>query len=195
MHKTFSAVLTALLLMAGGALADSKTADADLDRLSEALNAIHSLKGEFSQVDPSGTVESGDVYIEKPGKMRFEYKPPSGTLVVSDGVDVAVFNKKLNTTDRYPLASTPLNLLLSDHVNLKGSQYVVGLEHRPGFMVVHARSTDRRLTGNITIVFSDPGLELRQWTVVDAQGLATTVSLRNVQTGVALEPALFLTHG
>jgi outer membrane lipoprotein-sorting protein len=195
MRKTFSIALMALLVVARGALADSKSADADLDRLSAALNAIHSLKGEFSQVDPNGAVEGGDVYIEKPGKMRFEYKPPSGMLVVSDGIDVAVFNKKLNTADRYPLASTPLNLLLSDHVNLKGSQYVVGLEHRPGFMVVHARSTDRRMTGNITIVFSDPGLELRQWTVVDAQGLATTVSLRNVQTGVALEPALFLTHG
>jgi outer membrane lipoprotein-sorting protein len=195
MRKTFSTALAVLLIAASGALAASKPADADLDRLSAALNAIHSLKGEFSQVDPSGAVEGGDVYIEKPGKMRFEYKPPSTVLVVSDGIDVAVFNKRLNTTDRYPLASTPLNLLLSDHVNLKGSQYVVGLEHRPGFMVVHARSTDRRMTGNITIVFSDPGLELRQWTVVDAQGLATTVSLRNIQTGMALEPALFLTHG
>ena len=51
------------------------------------------------------------------------------------------------------------------------------------------------MTGNITIMFSDPGLELRQWTVVDAQGLATTVSLRNLQTGVSFQPVLFLTHG
>ena len=196
MRKALLLVLATVLFSATAlAAGDSKTADADLNRLSDSLNAIHSLKGEFSQVDPSGAVESGDVYIQKPGKMRFEYKPPSNILVVSDGIDVAVFNKKLNTVDRYPLASTPLNLLLSDHVNLKGSQYVVGLEHRPGFMVVHARSTDRRMTGNITIVFSDPGLELRQWTVVDAQGLATTVSLRNMQTGVPLEPTLFLTNG
>jgi outer membrane lipoprotein-sorting protein len=196
MRRPLFAVFAVLLFFAPAAFAQSgKPADADLDRLSAALNAIHSLKGEFAQVDPNGAVEGGDVYIQKPGKMRFEYRSPSSVLVVSDGVDVAVFNKKLNTTDRYPLASTPLNLLLSDHVNLKGSQYVIGLEHRPGFMVVHARSTDRRMTGNITIVFSDPGLELRQWTVVDAQGLATTVSLRNVQTGVTLQPELFLTHG
>ena len=194
MRTALFAAVAALLFIAPATFADT-TADADLDRLSAAMNAIHSLKGEFSQIDPNGAVEGGEVYIEKPGKMRFEYKPPSAVLVVSDGVDVAVFNKRLNTTDRYPLASTPLNLLLSDHVNLKGSQYVVGLEHRPGEMVVHARSTDRRMTGNITIVFSDPGLQLKQWTVVDAQGLATTVSLRNIQTGVALDPALFLTHG
>jgi outer membrane lipoprotein-sorting protein len=116
-------------------------------------------------------------------------------LVVSDGMNVAVFNKKLNTKDRYPLSTTPLNILLSDHVNLKGSSSVIGIDRKPGEIVVRARSNDRRVTGNITIVFSDPDLALKQWTVVDAQGLATTVTLRNVQTGVAIAPELFLTHG
>lgn len=189
-----AAVIALFASAAAGASLTSRDA-ADLDRLSAALNAIHSLKGEFVQVDPNGQVEQGTVYIQKPGKMRFEYQPPSATVVVSDGIDIAVFNKRLNTADRYPLSTTPLNILLSDHVNLKENKYVVGIEHRPGEIVVNARSNDRRMTGNITIVFADPGLELRQWTVVDAQGLATTVSLRNVQTGVSLQPVLFLTHG
>jgi len=185
-----------LLVSVTTVLADySAQEKSDLDRLSAALNAIHSLKADFVQNDPNGAVEQGEVYIEKPGKMRFEYKPPSALTVVSDGIDVAVFNKKLNTTDRYPLSTTPLNLLLSDHVNLKGSAYVIGIDHKPGVIVVHARSNDRRMTGNIAIVFSDPDFELKQWTVVDAQGLATTVALRNVQTGITLQPELFLTHG
>ncbi|MBV8798244.1 MAG: outer-membrane lipoprotein carrier protein LolA [Alphaproteobacteria bacterium] len=190
-------IVGALVFSATAVCADysAKDAAADLDRISASLNAIHTLKGEFVQQDPNGAVEQGTVYIQKPGKMRFEYKPPSTVLVVSDGIDVAVFNKKLNTADRYPLASTPLNLLLSDHVNLQKSTYVVAIEHQSGAIVVHARSNDRRTTGNITITFSDPGLELRQWTVVDAQGLATTVTLRNMQSGVTLQPELFLTHG
>jgi outer membrane lipoprotein-sorting protein len=190
------AAALAILLSATAVSADfSKQDAADLDRLSEALNAIHSFKAEFTQIDPNGAVEQGEAYVQKPGKMRFEYKPPSNVLVVSDGIDVAVFNKKLNTADRYPLASTPLNILLSDHANLGENRNVIGIEHRPGEIVVHARSNDRRMTGNITIVFADPGFALKQWTVVDAQGLATTVTLRNVQTGVALQPELFLTHG
>lgn len=194
--RTFFAVLAVLLFSLTPVWAvPSKQDLADLDRISAALSAIHSLKGEFTQLDPNGAIEHGEVYIQKPGKMRFEYKPPSTVLVVSDGIDVAVFNKKLNTADRYPLSTTPLNLLLSDRVNLRESKYVVGLEHQPGQLVVHARSTDRRMNGNITIVFSDPGLELKQWTVVDAQGLSTTVTLQNMQTGVDLQPALFLTHG
>jgi len=189
-------IAAALVLSVTTVSADFTKQDAaDLNRLSDALNAIRSLKGEFVQLDPNGATEQGEVYIQKPGKMRFEYKPPSTVLVVSDGVDVAVFNRKLNTKDRYPLSTTPLNILLSDHVNLKGSSSVIGIDHKPGEIVVRARSNDRRVTGNITIVFSDPELALKQWTVVDAQGLATTVTLRNVQTGVALAPELFLTHG
>jgi outer membrane lipoprotein-sorting protein len=194
--RKFAFTAAVLLTSITAVSADYSTQEKnDLDRLSATLNAIHTLKAEFFQNDPNGAVEQGEVYIEKPGKMRFEYKPPSTLTVVSDGIDVAVFNKKLNTTDRYPLSTTPLNLLLSDHVNLKGSAYVIGIEHKPGSVVVHARSNDRRVTGNIAIVFSDPGLELKQWTVVDAQGLATTVALHNIQTGVALQPELFLTHG
>jgi outer membrane lipoprotein-sorting protein len=191
-----AALLAALLFAVPVNAASLKRQDAaDLDRVSAALNTIHSLKGAFVQIDPNGQIEQGQVYIQKPGKMRFEYQPPSATFVVSDGIDVAVFNKKLNTADRYPLSTTPLNILLSDHINLRENKYVVGIEHRPGEIVVNARSNDRRMTGNIAIVFSDPGLELRQWTVVDAQGLATTVTLRNLQTEVSLDPALFLTHG
>ncbi|HEY4113965.1 MAG TPA: outer membrane lipoprotein carrier protein LolA, partial [Rhizomicrobium sp.] len=169
-------------LVASPAGAADKTADADLDHLSAALNAIHTLKADFTQIDPSGDIEQGQVFIDKPGKMRFQYQPPSPLLVVSDGLDVAVFNSKLNTADRYPLSATPLNIILSDHVNLKENRNVIGIEHQPGALIVKARSNDRRINGNISIVFSDPGFELRQWTTTDAQGLATTVTLRNVQT-------------
>lgn len=193
--RPFVLAAAALFVSVTAVLADySAQEKSDLDRLSASLNAIHSLKAEFVQNDPNGAVEQGDVYIEKPGKMRFEYKPPSALTVVSDGIDVAVFNKKLNTTDRYPLSTTPLNILLSDHINLKENKNVFGIDHQHGDIVVHARSSDRRTNGNIAIVFS-PDFRLKQWTVVDAQGLATTVTIDNVQTGLALAPELFLTHG
>lgn len=176
--------------------ADFSDADgADLDRISAAMNAVTTMKADFTQIDPSGAIEQGQLYIEKPGKMRFQYQPPSPLTVVSDGLDIAVFNSKLNTSDHYPLSTTPLNILLSNHTNLRRNKYVIGLEHQAGALIVKARSNDRRMTGNISITFSDPGLELRQWTVTDAQGLATTVSIRNVQNGVTLQPELFLTHG
>lgn len=194
MRKLLVAAFLLLVSATGASAAYTSQELSDLDRLSAALNAIHSLKADFVQIDPNSTIEQGEVYLEKPGKMRFEYKPPSAVLVVSDGIDVAVFNKKLNTTDRYPLSTTPLNILLSDHVNLRENKNVIGIDHQHGDLVVHARSSDRRTNANMAIVFT-PDFRLKQWTVVDAQGLATTVTISNVQTGVALAPELFLTHG
>src|ERR1700733_10167954 len=85
----------------------------DLDRVSAYLNAMHSLKGNFVQIGPEGHVDEGRFYILKPGRMRFEYAPPNPTLVVSDGSTVAVTNKQLNTTDKYPIWTTPLSMILS----------------------------------------------------------------------------------
>lgn len=166
-----------------------------LDKISDAYNSLHSLEAGFAQIGPDGQIEEGRVYIKKPGQMRFEYAPPAPTLVICDGLDIAVFNLKLHTVDRYPLSTTPLNLLLSDHVNLAHSDSVVGIQRQPGEIVVEARSTDRRVSGNIAIVFTDPGYELRQWTVTDAQGLTTTVTLRDVHAGVDLQDSIFSLRG
>ncbi len=165
---------------------------ADLDRVSAYLNAIHTMKAAFVQIGPEGQVDEGMFYIEKPGRMRFEYTPPNPTLVVSDGSTVAVENRKLETVDRYPIWSTPLNLILSNDVNLKKNQEIADVERQPGELIVNARSHSSNVNGNITLVFAEPNLELRQWTVVDPQGLATTVSIRDVRQGVPLDSALFI---
>ena len=165
---------------------------ADLDRVSAALNAIHTLEGGFVQIGPEGQIDQGTFYIQKPGRMRFEYAPPSPTLIVSDGSTVAVENTKLNTTDHYPLWTTPLDLILNDDLDLKHKSEVVGVEHQEGQLVVDARSHSRRANGNITLVFAEPGLELKQWSVVDSQGLLTTVSVRDLKRDVNLDPSLFV---
>ena len=165
---------------------------ADLDRVSAALNAIHTMKASFVQIGPEGQVDNGSVYIEKPGRMRFEYAQPNPTLVVSDGATVAVENRRLDTVDRYPIWSTPLNLILSGDVNLKKNEEIAGVQHQAGELIVDARAHSSKVNGNITLVFAEPDLELRQWTIVDAQGLATTVSIRDVSPNVPLDPSLFV---
>jgi len=164
---------------------------ADLDRVSAYLNSIKTMRGGFTQIGPQGQVDQGKFYILKPGKIRFDYDPPNPTLVISDGLSIAVYNTRLNTANRYPLTGTPLNLLLSDHLDLKKSSVITGVQHSPGQLIVTGRASDRNATGNITIVFTDPTLELRQWTIVDAQGLPTTVSINNVQQGVPLPESAF----
>ena len=169
--------------------------DADriiLDAISARLNELATVKGEFTQINPDGSTSEGTFFISKPGKMRFEYKPPTPTLIVADGRTVAVANTKLNTVDRYPLSETPLGLVLGNDVDLKNDTALVSIAHQQGTIVIGARSNANMSHANISLVFSDPGYELRQWTVIDNQGLMTTVALRDLVAGAALSPSLFL---
>jgi outer membrane lipoprotein-sorting protein len=164
---------------------------ADLDKISAYLNTIHSLKADFVQIGPEGGVDQGELSIQKPGQIRFEYRPPSPILIVATGGSVYVKNGRLNTVDRYDLSDTPLGLLLNERVDLKTNKAVIGVAEQNGTIVVRARTSANRNNSNITLTFSTPGIELRQWTVRDDQGGDTTVALQSLQSGVSLDPVLF----
>jgi len=165
---------------------------ADLDKVSAYLNAFQSLKAGFVQIGPEGGLDQGEVSIQKPGQIRFEYRPPSPILIVATGGSVYVKNSRLNTRDQYDLSDTPLGLLLNSRVDLKTNKAVIGVSEQNGAIVVRARTTANRNDSNITLVFSTPGIELRQWTVRDDQGGNTTVALQNLQLNVKLDAALFV---
>jgi len=164
---------------------------AEIERIDAYLNAIRTMKASFVQIDPDGTVDQGTFALSKPGRMRFEYAPPTSTLIVSDGSTVAVQNPKLKTIDKYPLSQTPLDLILGDRIDLLHNHSIVGAGRQQDQFVIKARSRGGQTQGNISLVFSEPDLELRQWTVVDNQGLTTTVALQNVQVGADVSNVSF----
>lgn len=164
---------------------------ADLDKISAYLNGIKSLKAGFVQLGPDGGIVQGEVFIQKPGQIRFEYKPPSPILIVATGGRMYVKNSRLNTLDPYDLSDTPLGLLLNERIDLKTNKAVIGVTEQNGAIVVRARSSSNRNDSNITLVFSTPGPELRQWTVRDNQGGNTTVALQGLEPGASLDASLF----
>jgi outer membrane lipoprotein-sorting protein len=123
--------------------------------------------------------------------IRFEYKLPNPALVIADGTWVGVYDTRLNTLDRIPLKSTPLNLLLKKRVDLRKENAVRSIERGAGQMRVTAIDPDEPDQGSITMVFAENPLELRQWIVVDPQGLTTTVALSEMRSNVKLDPDLF----
>lgn len=163
----------------------------DLDKISAYLNAMHAVEGGFTQIGPNGDVDQGKIYIDKPGKVRFEYDAPNPTLVLSDGSSIYVQNRKLNTVDRYPLAGTPLQLILKGDTNLKQNTAILGIHQDGNSLIVDARTSTNRKKSNVTLVFAQSPVELRQWTVIDDQGLSTTVALRNTHPVPSLPDTLF----
>ena len=174
------------------AITFSEADRADLDKVSTYLNGLKSLEGGFVQIGPTGEIDQGRFYLVKPGKLRFEYQAPSPLLIVCDGRTFAVFNKKLKTVDRYPLSATPLDLLLGDKVDLYHNDAIVRVRRQPGSLMIEARTAKNRSKANIAITFTYPALELRQWTVIDDQGLPTTVALRGLQLGTSISDSLFV---
>lgn len=163
-----------------------------LDRASAYLTNLSGANGRFVQTDPSGRQIAGEYWIKRPGKIRFEYDR-TGLLVVSDGTNVNVYDPRLKTFDRFPLAATPLNLFLARQVRVdRGVQVDSVRRARDGFVIV-ARDPRRQAEGSIALIFNEANgaLRLREWTITDGQGRRTRVQLTSLQTA-SPDPALFV---
>ena len=144
----------------------------------------------FHQFGPRGEQTGGKFYIERPGKLRFNYEDPSPMRVISDGKNVVIGNMKLKTWDLYPLSKTPLSLLLSDKIDLS-NQKVRNVKEESDLTTIVLGDKSDFGDSTITLMFDPKTFDLRQWTTTDAQNKDTTVMIFNVQTGVNLDERVF----
>lgn len=171
---------------------DPATVPADLARVDAALNNTLSFQGRFAQYGADGSFAQGTIYLNRPGKLRFEYDSPSPLLIVSDGVTLTQQDRALETTDRVPLASTPLNFFLKENVNLARDTEVIGLVKTPTEWRVSARDGSGQMDGVITMIFDSGTLALREWVIADGFGGNTRLILSDLVYNQRLNPRLFV---
>jgi outer membrane lipoprotein-sorting protein len=164
---------------------------ADLQRITAYLNSIHTMYARFQQVSSSGGVVGGQLWMARPGRMRFEYDPPSSILLLADMFYVYFVDKALAQMSKVGLKSTPAWLLLRDPISFS-DLIVTRFERGANTLRISVVEKSEPDAGSLTMVFSDNPLELRQWSIVDRQRKTTTVSLYDVRFGVALDPNLFV---
>ena len=174
------------------AFTSPQTVPADLARVDTALNNTVSFSGRFDQYAADGSVESGQIFLQRPGKMRFEYDAPSPLLIVSDGVTMTQQDRALETFDRVPLASTPLNFFLKENVNLARDTEVVALQKLASEWRVSARDGSGEMDGVITMIFDAQTLALKEWVITDGFGGNTRVILSDLRYNQRLDPRLFV---
>jgi outer membrane lipoprotein-sorting protein len=165
--------------------------NADLRRIEVYLDSLRTLKAHFLQVAPNGQITQGTAWLDRPGRMRFQYDPPSPLLLVAGHGLVVFYDKSLNQTSNIPISQTPLGILLADHVRLAGDVTVTGMQRLPGQIQVSLVRTASPGDGTLTLIFADNPLTLRQWTVVDAQRQETRVTLYNTEFGGSYDQKLF----
>ncbi|WP_377294406.1 outer membrane lipoprotein carrier protein LolA [Rhizobium sp. SG2393] len=159
-------------------------------KIADHFASVKTMAGEFVQFGPRGEQTGGKFYISRPGKIRFNYDAPSPMRVIADGKSVVIGNQKLKTWDIYPLSKTPLNLLLSDKIDLTGSM-VRNVKEEPDLITIVLG--DKSIFGDstITMMFDPRTYDLRQWTITDAQKKDTSVMIFNVQTGIPMDDRVF----
>ena len=163
-----------------------------LSELSRYLNSLTTVEADFTQINADGTISTGTLRINRPGKIRFEYAPPDRSLVISDGQQVAVFDPKSNQApEQYPLTRTPLNLILASNIDLSRAKMVVAHREEANTTRVTAQDPAHPEYGKIDMVFSAKPTELRQWVITDDSGAQTTLVLGEMRKGARLASRLF----
>ncbi|MEM8536365.1 MAG: outer membrane lipoprotein carrier protein LolA [Pseudomonadota bacterium] len=181
-------VTVALVLWAGM----SNAQQLSLNQISTYLNQLQTAQGGFTQINEDGTLFTGQIYIKRPGRIRFEYNPPSESMVMASGGQLAVFDARSNTgPERFPLSQTPLSIILQDNVDLDRASMVTNVVSDGPTTTITAQDPDNPQYGNIQLVFTANPIELRQWIVTDDLGRETTIILNDLVAGGALGDILF----
>ena len=164
-----------------------------IKRANSYFNGMNTLVADFTQSGSDGRSVAGKLYVQRPGKLRFEYAQPSPLEIIADGTSVAIRNRKLNTQDVYFISQTPLKFLLKGNLDLAKDVRVLGVSADQEQTSI--RVEDKTTLGGasrITLIFSTSDFSLARWVVTDPQGNDTRVQLSNLDLRQRLEKSLFV---
>jgi outer membrane lipoprotein-sorting protein len=190
-RRTLTLSLAAAALAGPALAALAPEEQALVDKATAYLQSLDEARGRFEQTDAQGRITQGTFYLKRPGKARFEYDPPSGMVVVSDGAAVTVADSRLMTFNRYPLGATPLSLFLARTIRLDRGVTITAVDRMPGGFVITARDGQKKTAGQLALTFADNPIQLTAWAVTDGQGRTTRVKLQGLQRTAGLARALF----
>lgn len=156
------------------------------------FNGVRTMVADFTQIGADGRRTTGKFYLQKPGRLRFVYNPPSPLEIIADGRSVAVRNRKLAKQDLYFIGQTPLKFLVNSRIDLARDTKVLEAKSTAGQATI--RIEDRATfggTSRIQLFFNPQTFELTRWVVKDSQGYETLVTLANVDLKSKPDPAYF----
>jgi outer membrane lipoprotein-sorting protein len=165
---------------------------ASLERVTKFFNSTATLVGKFHQIGPDGSKTEGQFYLQRPGRVRFQYDEPSPIELIADGSSVAVRNRTLATQDIYPLSQTPLRFLLAEKIDLLRDSNISGVFQDDLFItVVITEKSNIAGSHRLMLMFGTKDNQLKQWTITDPQGYDTTVAVFDLDSKTKPDPGLF----
>ena len=190
----FSAAALAIVAAAPASAQSNLSAEdqAVLRQAQSYLTALTAAQGNFIETGPGGQRRTGKFWLQRPGKMRFEYTEPAGLLVVADGNNVKRYDPRLNVFRQVPLGATPLSTFLAREVRLDQGVRVDRVTRMDsGAFAITARDASKPAEGTVILAFAGSPLRLQEWSITDAQGARTRVQLTSLQPASGLAASLF----
>jgi outer membrane lipoprotein-sorting protein len=180
-----------LLLVSPFALAEDARAPSVI-KTEQYLQNLNTAKARFLQTAHNGVQMIGTFYLERPGKLRFEYDDPIEDFVVADGFFIYFYDSELGEQSNAPIGNTLADFLLRKNIQLKDDVTVDKVERNEDLLTVKLVQTTDPAAGSITLGFEENPLKLKKWRITDAQGLITEIELFQLETGLRLEDSLFV---
>ena len=166
-----------------------------IERINAYLNEIKTLRADFLQVATNGEIASGKLYMSRPGKIRFEYTPPSPILILSDGTFLIYIDKHLEGMTHFFLSNSPISFLVKKSVRITDDTEIISFSQKANIIRIKLAKLNQIDNGTITLNFTNQPFNLRKWVVADPQGVETTVILSNMEKNITLNPELFEFEG
>jgi outer membrane lipoprotein-sorting protein len=193
MRTLLAAILSAaVLLFVAAGVAAAQPGIADIETY---FNSIRTLQARFVQSNPNGSIVQGTLYVSRPGKMRFEYDPPSQLKIVADGLQVTMWDMANRDFGQWPIGWTAASFLVKDPLKLSGDLTVVKNETVDGLLQLTLVQTRKPQEGKVIVKLADNPLGLRGWSIIDGRGNKVDVTLTDVKTGLQLANSLFKYDG
>lgn len=180
-----------MVMLSAPALADSR--DAEVKKAEEYLRNLDTAKAHFIQKSSEGSRRTGTFYLDRPGKLRFEYDE-RGDFIVADGFLIYFYDGELQEQTHAPIGQTLADFLLRSDLRLHNDITVEDITEQGGFTLIKMTQTEDPGAGNLQLVFSTQPYELRKWRVTDAAGIVTDIELQNMEKGLDLPGDLFSYH-
>jgi outer membrane lipoprotein-sorting protein len=191
------ATLVAFVLTTGaGAPRSAEAQQGSTQEVEAYINSIRTLQARFVQSNPNGSNVQGTLYVSRPGKMRFQYDPPSQLKIVADGRQVTMWDPANKDFGQWPIGWTAASFLVMEPFRLSGDITVVANQRTPdGLLALTLVQTRKPQEGKVVVRLSENPMQLRGWSIIDNRGNKVDVALTNLQTGLQLADSLFKYDG
>lgn len=192
--RTFLAVILSLFALLSAPVASAQS-PADVAPVEQYFNSIRTLQARFVQSNPNGSVVQGSLSISRPGKMRFEYDPPSQLKIVADGLQVTMWDPVNKDFGQWPIGWTAASFLVKQPLQLSGDLTVEKTSRSNGILELTIVQTRKPQEGKVIVRVAENPMQLRGWSIIDTRGNTVNVSLNDVKTGIPLADSLFKYDG